>query len=107
MPCYDYFCEANGQTIEVRHGMNVDLTCWGEVCYAAQVPLGDTEFDAPVRKVLSPPAIAVPIGNSKLKETGFTKLVKRDDGVGYLHRLHKLIIAVIEQTRCPSISPDS
>jgi hypothetical protein len=61
--------------------MSVELTCWGEVCYAAQVPLGETEFDAPVRKVLSPPVIAVPIGNSKLKETGFTKLVKRDDGV--------------------------
>ena len=81
MPCYDYFCEANGQTVEVRHGISVELSCWGEVCYAAQVPMGDTEFDAPVRKVLSPPAIAVPVGNSKLKETGFTKLVKRDDGV--------------------------
>ena len=81
MPCYDYFCEANGQTIEVRHGVNVQLNCWGEICYAAQLPLGDTDFEAPVRKVLSPPAIAVPIGNSKLKETGFTKLVKRDDGV--------------------------
>lgn len=81
MPCYDYFCEANGQTVEVRHGMSVVLETWGEVCYAAQVPMGDTDFMAPVRKVLSAPAISLPTGNSKLKEVGFTKLVKRDDGV--------------------------
>ncbi len=81
MPCYDYYCEANGQTVEVRHGMDVVLTTWGEVCYAAQVPIGETEFTAPVRKVLSPPAISLPTGNAKLKEVGFTKLVKRDDGV--------------------------
>ena len=79
MPCYDYYCEANGQTVEVRHGVDVVLTTWGEVCYAAQVPIGETEFTAPVRKVLSPPAISLPTGNAKLKEVGFTKLVKRDD----------------------------
>ena len=61
--------------------MDVVLTTWGEVCYAAQVPIGETEFTAPVRKVLSPPAISLPTGNAKLKEVGFTKLVKRDDGV--------------------------
>ena len=81
MPCYDYHCEANGQTVEVRHGMNTVLTTWGEVCFAAQVPLGDTPFEAPVKKVLSPPAIAVPTSDSDLKAKGFTKLVKRDDGV--------------------------
>ena len=48
---------------------------------AAQVPLGDTDFLAPVRKVISAPAIAVPVSNSDLRSKGFTKLVKRDDGV--------------------------
>jgi hypothetical protein len=43
--------------------------------------MGDTDFVASVRKVLSAPNISVPIGNSKLKEVGFTKLVKRDNGV--------------------------
>ena len=43
--------------------------------------MGNTDFEAPVRKVLSAPGISVPTGNSKLKEIGFTKLVKRDDGV--------------------------
>ena len=81
MPNYDYFCEANGLTIEVRHGADIVLETWGEVCYASQRPLGDTDFEEPVRKVLSAPAISVPTGNSKLKEIGFTKLVKRDDGV--------------------------
>lgn len=81
MPVYDYHCEANGTTVAVRHGIDVELTTWGEVCYAAQVPMGDTEFLAPVRKVISPPAIAIPVAKSSLKNLGFTKLVKRDEGV--------------------------
>jgi hypothetical protein len=81
MPCYDYYCEANGRTVEVRHGIDAVLGTWGEVCYAAQIPLGDTEFEAPVRKVISPPSISISTGDAKLKELGFTKLVKRDDGV--------------------------
>ena len=81
MPSYDYYCETNGETIEVRHGVDQKITTWGELCFAAQVPLGETDFFAPVRKVLSAPGIALPTGNAKLKEVGFTKLVKRDDGV--------------------------
>jgi hypothetical protein len=81
MPCYDYFCAENGRTVEVRHGINDVIETWGEVCYAAQIPMGDTDFLAPVRKVLSVPGISLPTGNAKLKEVGFTKLVKRDDGV--------------------------
>ncbi len=81
MPVYDYRCDANGQTVAVRHGIDIELTTWGEVCYAAQVTMGDTDFLAPVTKVISAPAISIPIGNSKLKNMGFTKLVKRDGGV--------------------------
>jgi hypothetical protein len=81
MPCYDYFCEANGRTVEVKHPSDIVLATWGEVCYAAQVPLGETDFLAPVRKVISAPALAFPAGNARLKELGFTKLVRRDDGV--------------------------
>ena len=61
--------------------MDVVLRTWGEVCYAAQIGLGETDFESPVTKVLSPPAIGISAGNAKLKELGFTKLVKRDDGV--------------------------
>ena len=81
MPNYDYFCEENGKTVEVNHGIKTKLSTWGEVCFTAQIPLGDTDFSAPVRRVIHPVGINIPVGNSKLKETGFTKLVKRDDGV--------------------------
>ena len=81
MPAYDYFCEANGKTVEVVHTIHASLSTWGELCYVAQIPLGDTDPMAPVRKVISAPAISIPTGNSKLKEVGFTKLVKRDHGV--------------------------
>jgi predicted nucleic acid-binding Zn ribbon protein len=81
MPVYDYCCDANGRTVEVRHGVDIELTTWGEVCYAAQIALGDTDFLTPVRKLISAPAIAIPISNSSLKGMGFTKLVRRDTGV--------------------------
>lgn len=81
MPCYDYYCAENDRTIEVRHGMDTVLETWGEVCYAGQISMGQTDFMAPVRKVLSAPGISLPIGNTKFKEIGFTKLVKRDEGV--------------------------
>ncbi len=81
MPRYEYHCEANGQTVEVRHGMDYRIRNWGELCFAAQVPIGDTDFEAPVRKLMSAPAIAVSTGNAELKNAGFTKLVRRDHGV--------------------------
>ena len=82
MPVYEYRCDANGKTVEVVHSMKVNLEIWGEVCYVAQIPLGGTDAFAPVRRVLSsPPAAHVPVGNSTLKDKGFTKLVRRDDGV--------------------------
>ena len=81
MPNYDYFCEANGKTVEVHHDINTKLKTRGEVCFAAQLPLDDTDVMAPVRIVIHPVGINIPIGNAKLKEHGFTKLVKRDDGV--------------------------
>ena len=53
----------------------------GELCYVSQHPLGDTDPLSPVRKVITAPAITFPTGNAELKSHGFTKLVKRDDGV--------------------------
>ena len=82
MPVYEYHCDANGRTVEVLHPMDVTLDIWGEVCYVAQIPLGDTDPAAPVRRVItSPPAVSIPVGNTTLKEKGFTKLVRRDHGV--------------------------
>jgi len=81
MPRYDYYCAENNRTVEVNHSMDVELKTWGEVCYAAQIPMGNTEFTAPVQKIIYPPFINIPIGNTDLKAAGFTKLVQRDDGV--------------------------
>ncbi|MEX2481812.1 MAG: zinc ribbon domain-containing protein [Gammaproteobacteria bacterium] len=81
MPIYAYECPENGQVVEVRHKMDQRIRNWGELCFAAQIQLGDTPFEAPVRKRLMPPAIAIPTGNATLKNAGFTKLVKRDEGV--------------------------
>ena len=81
MPSYDYFCELNGETVEATHSINVSISNWGELCYVTQNPLGETDPLAPVRKLIRPPAIAFPTGNVELKSHGFTKLVKRDDGV--------------------------
>ena len=81
MPSYDYYCELNGETVEASHSINDSVINWGELCYVTQHPLGDTDPLAPVRKVIRAPAIAFPTGNAELKSHGFTKLVKRDDGV--------------------------
>jgi len=81
MPLYDYYCAENKRTVEVKHSVDIVLQAWGEVCYAAQIPMGKTPFTSPVRKIIHPPNISIPISNSELKEVGFTKLVKRDIGV--------------------------
>lgn len=82
MPVYDYFCEANGRTVEVMHPLDVDLRIWGEVCYVAQIPLGDTDPAASVRRVITrAPGASVKTSNAEYRNLGFTKLVKRDEGL--------------------------
>ncbi len=81
MPSYDYYCELNGETVEATHSINANISNWGELCFATQHPLGEADPLTPVRKVIRVPAIAFPTGNAELKNHGFTKLVKRDDGV--------------------------
>ncbi len=53
MPTYDYFCEANGVTVEVSHPIRDRLTTWGAVCGAAGIPVGDTLPNAPVTRLIS------------------------------------------------------
>jgi predicted nucleic acid-binding Zn ribbon protein len=74
MPNYDYLCPSNGRRVEVFHAMS-------ELCARAGIPAGDTPEDAPVEKLVSAPGLSFPSGNAKLKELGFTKLVRRDKGV--------------------------
>lgn len=81
MPSYDYYCDLNSEVVEATHSTDDIITNWGELCYVAQHPLGGTDPLVPVRKLIRVPSIAFPTGNAELKNHGFTKLVKRDDGV--------------------------
>lgn len=81
MPQYVYHCEANDRTVEVRHPINTVLATWLELCYASGENLGETDPEASVRKVLQPVSLSITPSNSELKSMGFTKLVRRDDGV--------------------------
>jgi hypothetical protein len=55
MALYDYYCEANDRTVEVRHGMSESLETWGDLCQVAGLESGDTPADAPVRRLMSAP----------------------------------------------------
>lgn len=72
MPLYEYEhinkpCSL-GLTFEIQHPMAETLS----KCPACK---------GPVRKAISRINISAPKTNSELKDLGFTKLVKRDDGV--------------------------
>ena len=82
MPVYEYYCESNGRTVELTHPLDAQLSIWGEVCYVAQISLGDTDPMAPVQRVLTrAPGTLVQTSDSEYRNLGFTKLVKRDHGV--------------------------
>ena len=82
LPAYDYLCPANGRTVEVTHDIAVMLRTWGEVCYLAQLQPGNTDPGAAVQRVIrSAPALAINESNQELRNQGFTKLVKRDEGI--------------------------
>lgn len=81
MPLYDYFCPSNNRQLEVMHSISQEVKTWGEVCQLANCDPGDTPGDAPVRRVVSAPMLSIPTSNTDYKNAGFTKLVKRDQGV--------------------------
>lgn len=81
MPVYEYVCSANDTAVQVVHSMNERVQTWGRLCELAGIDPGETPADAPVEKLLFAPGISTPAGDVKLKEMGFTKLVKRDSGV--------------------------
>jgi len=53
MPTYDYRCDANGRTLEVRHTMNKKVRTWGELCTLLDMEPGSTRVGEPVRKVIT------------------------------------------------------
>ena len=81
MARYDYYCDANGQTVEVVHSIYALVSSWGDLCQLASIGLGETDEEEPVRKIITTAPMAnPPAGNSELKNLGFTKLEKRYDG---------------------------
>jgi hypothetical protein len=62
-------------------GCSYAYETWSELCQKANLDIGSTPGVSPVIRLIGSPTISVPTGNSKLKELGFTKLVKRDKGV--------------------------
>ncbi len=81
MPRYDYYCEANGRTVEVIHGISRVVDTWGALCDLAGIDPAGTDASTPVRKIITcAPMANTPKGDSWLKNQGFTKLVKRSDG---------------------------
>ncbi len=81
MPNYDYKTKNFDKVVNVRHPVDMEVEIWGQVCFLAQISLGEIPYDEPVYKILSPTKIIKAHSNSELKEKGFTKLVKRDSGV--------------------------
>lgn len=81
MPVYTYFCPSTNQKLDVTHSIHDKAQTWGELCRLGKLEPGDIPADAPVKRLISAPAVMFPTGNSELKSHGFSKLVKRDDGV--------------------------
>lgn len=82
MPVYEYHCQDNGSIVEVNHPMDAKISTWGELCFVAQIPLQETDPLSPVERIFTKaPGVAVSKFNSELRNMGFTKLEKRDDGV--------------------------
>jgi hypothetical protein len=61
---YQYFCSANQQTVDVRHGMKERLATWGEVCQRAGIELNGTPADAPVERLISGGLTAIVSGGT-------------------------------------------
>jgi hypothetical protein len=81
MPAYEYECPLQGKSYEVVHGMDTVIKTWGDLCAVAGMDLGDTPAEVAVRKLMPLPGISCPTGDTKYKEMGFTKLVRREQGV--------------------------
>jgi hypothetical protein len=82
VPTYTYRCVANGRRVDVLHDAGTSLRNWGEVCYVAGLDPGRTDPAAAVERVLDrAPAATQTESNAELRNAGFTKLVRRDQGV--------------------------
>ncbi|MCP3867956.1 MAG: zinc ribbon domain-containing protein [Gammaproteobacteria bacterium] len=63
MPTYDYYCDANGTTLEVKHKISENVTSWGELCTRTHSNPGTTPADSPVRRLITGSAIVSSTGS--------------------------------------------
>jgi len=64
MPTYEYYCEANGQSVDVIHSMSDEITTWGELCDRAEIDFGDTPRETAVARKLSSISLLTKKGGS-------------------------------------------
>lgn len=57
MPKYDYFCAANGRTVELSHKIGERLATWGELRARIDISGDGTPDDAPVHRLITASAI--------------------------------------------------
>lgn len=82
MPIYVYRCLDTNEVLEVLHPMSRTIQTWGELCEVAQCALGRTDANAPVKRLITAPGgVVVPKSDSDYKNMGFTKLVRRGNGL--------------------------
>jgi hypothetical protein len=53
MPSYDYFCTANGRTVEIDHKMSDKVANWADLCRRAGIPIGSTPGSSPVTRLIT------------------------------------------------------
>lgn len=53
MLTYQYHCEQNGETVEVRHRITESFKTWGDVCARLERDPGMTPTTAPVERLIS------------------------------------------------------
>ena len=82
MPLYVYRCLDTHEVLEVLHPVSRTISTWGELCEVAQCDPGETDVNAPVKRLItSPGGVVVPKSDSDYKSMGLTRLVRRDQGV--------------------------
>ncbi len=82
MPIYVYRCLDTQEVLEVLHPMSRTISTWGELCEVAQCDPGETDVNAPVKRLIAAPGrVVVPKSDHDYKSMGFTKLVRRDKGL--------------------------
>jgi hypothetical protein len=68
--------------LELTHPIARTVTTWAELCDRTEAVAGNKPPGTPVRKIIrTAPTTNKPMEEPTIRNTGFNKLVKRDEGV--------------------------